>query len=198
MKNILAVMGLVASIGMVSGAQAEGSTETLVLQFLGTATGGAWNELSADTVATIQTLSDENDDFDAASLDGFACFEIDMLDAASGVVAGVGVDCLAPDDKGDGLVVEAFSFFILPGGAFLANGMTTVRPFFSGVGDAGGSYTHVTGSVPSAGEDNIIAATGQFEDSGAIRVSGVMDLSGIGSGVAVFNCLWLVSVEISG
>ena len=196
-KKLLTATSLIAILGMSSAAHAEGSSETLMLQFLGTATGGAWSDLSAGTVATIQSLADESADFDVASLDGLAFFEIDFLDASSGVVSGVGVDCLAPDDQGDGLIVGAHSFFILPGGAFVANGMTSVRPFFPGVGDAGGEYTHMTGSVPGGDEDNIIAATDQFEDVGAIRVSGVMNLSEIGSGVAVFNCLWQADVAIA-
>ena len=48
-KIFLAATSLIAIMGMSSVAQAEGNTETLMLQFLGTATGAAWSELSAGT-----------------------------------------------------------------------------------------------------------------------------------------------------
>ena len=83
---------------------------------------------------------------------------------------------------------------MLPGGAFASTGMTSVRPFFSGVGDADGEFTHMTGSVPAS--DNIVAGTGQFQASGSVRVSGVVNMSQFGAGIIAFNCLWLVDVEI--
>lgn len=174
---------------------AAGSTETLVLQFMGAAPAKSWNELSQATVSEIQAL-DEAGDLDVASLDGFACFEIDLLDPSSGASVGTGVDCLSPnplDDAFDAVEVTAFSFFILPGGAFVSNGLTSVRAFIPGFGSGG--YTHITGSVPDG--DNIISGTGQFEKGGSTRVSGVVDMSEFGSaGIIDFNCLWVAVVEM--
>ena len=175
---------------------AAGSTETLVLQFLGSAPAKPWNELSQATVSEIQAL-DEAGDLDVANLDGVGCFEIDLLDPASGTSIGTGVDCLSPkplDDTFDAIEVTAFSFFILPGGAFVSTGMTSVRGFIPDVGSAG-RYTHVTGSIPDG--DNIISGTGQFEKGGSTRVSGAVDMSEFGSsGIIDFNCLWVAVVEM--
>lgn len=200
-KSVCVVSTFVAALGVASTVEAEASSETLVLQFIGQGTGAEWNKLSAGTVASMQALSDANADFDVAKLAGFACFEVDLADPSSGSVIGVGTDCLAPnvqsssDPEGAGVIVEAYSFFILPGGAFVSTGMTTARPFYSGIGDAGGKYTHVTGSVP--GSDNIVAGTGQFSDSGTVRVSGVVNMSQFGAGIIDFNCLWIVEVGMN-
>ena len=107
-KSFFGVTTLVAILGMASTVQAEGNRETLTLQFVGQATGAAWDGLTAGSVSTIQALADGNSGFDVASLDGFACFEVDLVNPSNGVVIGVGVDCLSPDDKGDGVVVKAF------------------------------------------------------------------------------------------
>jgi hypothetical protein len=181
-----------------------GNTETLVLQFLGSAPAKPWNELSQATVSEIQALDDAGD-LDVASLDGFGCFEIGLLAPSSGANIGTGVDCLSPKpiaavwrryrhDTFDAIEVTAFSFFILPGGAFVSTGMTSVRGFIPDVGSAG-RYTHVTGSIPDG--DNIISGTGQFEKGGSTRVSGAVDMSEFGaSGIIDFNCLWVAVVEM--
>ncbi len=196
MKKFLIATTVITIIAMASAVDAKGRKETLALQFLGTDTAADWDELSTDTVSTIEDLAAGNNDFNVSDLDGFGCFELDLVDPSSGVVVGVGVDCLAPDGQDDGVIVEAFSFFILPGGAFASNGMTSVRPFYAGVGDAGGEFTHMTGSLPDG--DNIIAGTGQFKDTGATRVSGAINLSQFGDGVISFNCLWIAVVKIRG
>lgn len=178
---------------------ADSNSETLALQFLGTATGAAWDGLSPATVAEIEALADDGA-LKLKDLNDFGCFEIDLVDPASGVIVGTGVDCLAPTPVGpvgnefDAIVVEAFSFFMLPGGSFVSNGLTSVRAFIPGIGDAGGDFTHVTGSLPDG--DNIVGANGQFAESGSTRVSGAVDLSQFGAGIVSFNCLWIVEIEL--
>lgn len=176
----------------------ESSSETLTLQFVGTATGAAWDALSPAIVAEIENLAHEGT-LKLKNLNDFGCFEIDLVDPSSDVTIGTGVDCLSPTPVGpagnetDAIEVEAFSFFILPGGSFVSNGLTSVRAFIPGVGDGGG-FTHLTGSLPDG--DNIIGATGQFAEKGATRVSGAVDLSQLGSGIISFNCLWIAEIEI--
>jgi hypothetical protein len=195
MKQLLVASSVAALVWATSAAQAAGGEETLVLQFVGQATGAAWDGLSAEAVSTIQTLANGSERFDVAKLDEFACFEVDLVDPASGISIGEGVDCLSPEDKGDGVAVEAYSFFMLSGGAFVSHGMTSVRPFYAGVGDADGGYTHISGAVPT--DDNILAGTGQFTDSGSVRVSGAVNMSQFGSGIITFDCLWLINVDMS-
>ena len=147
-------------------------------------------------------------------VDGFACFELPLLDLETGHQRGVGVDCLNVfDDTGDaagaGLQIEAKTFFFLPQGLIVNHGCTSVRPTFMGVGDAG--TTHITGSIP-AGEFNgapggpqpavcqdaggIILATGGFANHGGeVRLSGAVDLSNAGAGEITFSCLFLLDLR---
>lgn len=194
MKKFLSIaaIAILAATASAFPASADDS-ETLVLQFLGTATGVSWDGLSDDVVTEIMDL-DDSGKMDVEDLEGFACFELDLVDPSSGVSVGTAVDCLAPSPQTNGVIVEAFSFFMLPGGSFVSNGMTSVSPFFPGIGDAGGAFTHMTGSLPT--KNNIIGATGQFKDKGTTRVSGAVDLSRFGEGIVAFNCLWVVVVEL--
>ncbi|MCK5276219.1 MAG: hypothetical protein KAR37_16310 [Alphaproteobacteria bacterium] len=201
MKSKISRASLIALFTVISFASsaAADESERLALQFLGTATGTSWDLLSEATVAEIDMLAQDGN-FNPADLEGFGCFEIDLVDPSSGVVVGTGVDCLAPTPVGpegnvfDAIEVEAFSFFILPGGAFVSNGLTSVRAFLPGIGDGDG-FTHVTGSLPE--QNNILAATGQFKDKGSTRVSGAVDLSQFGAGIVAFNCLWIVDIKIN-
>ncbi|MEA3273737.1 MAG: hypothetical protein U9Q81_00235 [Pseudomonadota bacterium] len=66
----------------------------------------------------------------------------------------------------------------------MADGFTTVRPIFNGIGDglAGGegpfgAITHITGSIPGDAS-NIVEASGRFEDlvgQGRVRLSGAVN-----------------------
>lgn len=200
-KSVISGASLIALIATfaVTSPVVAAESETLALQFVGTATGRAWSDLSEATVAEIEAL-DASGEMDVGDLEEFGCFEIDLVDPASGVVVGTGVDCLAPTPVGpagdifDAIEVEAFSFFMLPGGAFVSNGMTSVRAFIPGIGDADG-FTHITGSLPDG--NNIVGATGQFNEEGSTRVSGAVDLSLFGDGIVAFNCLWIAVIEIN-
>ena len=145
---------------------------------------------------------------------GFACFELPLLDIESGHQRGVGVDCLnvfdaGGDAEGSGLQIEAKTFFFLPQGLIVNHGCTSVRPVFSGVGDAG--TTHITGSIPPGefgGEPGefqpdicqdaggIILTTGGFKNfTGEVRLSGAVDLSSAGDGEITFSCLFLLDLD---
>jgi hypothetical protein len=112
----------------------------LAVKFFGTAQA---NDLSPQIAWAIEESK--------VDLEGFACFQLPIVDAASGRPLGIGVDCLNPfddsgDGAGDGVQIEAKTFFFLKRGLIVNHGCTSVRPFFAGVGDAG--VTHMTGSIP--------------------------------------------------
>jgi hypothetical protein len=173
------------------------------VKFLGTANGG---ELSPEIG---QAVADSGVD-----VDGFACFELPLLDLQTGHQRGVGVDCLNVfDDGGDangaGLQIEAKTFFFLPQGLIVNHGCTSVRPTFLGVGDAG--TTHITGSIPP-GEFGgapggpqpaiceeaagiILATRGFANHTGEVRLSGAVNLSNAGAGEITFSCLFLLDLE---
>ena len=170
----------------------------MALKFFGTATGGELSELATALMA-------ETD----VDVDGFACFELPILNLASGNPVGIGVDCLNifyGDDSG--AMVEAKSFFFLPRGTLVNHGCTSVRPFWEGVGDSG--VTHMTGSIgpselggsdsplagsPCVGADGVIYATEGMKKflDGAVRLSGAVNLSNLGDGVVTFSCLFVLS-----
>jgi len=137
---------------------------------------------------------------ESRNLGDFLCYEGDLRDLKTEKVVGVGVDCLwiAPiDDTTSGNTVagqppfgaiqntadlspaiDAVTFFFYPGGYYVADGNTTVRPFFRGVGNGDG-FTHITGSVPGA-TDYVVAGTGKFSKfpgNAKVRLSGAVDLS---------------------
>jgi hypothetical protein len=173
------------------------------VKFFGTANGG---ELSLEIA---QAVADSGVD-----VDGFACFELPILDLQTGHKRGVGVDCLNVfDDGGDangaGLQIEAITLFFLPQGLIVNHGCTSVRPAFMGVGDAG--TTHITGSIPP-GEfggapggpqpavcqdaGGIILATGGFKNhTGEVRLSGAVNLSNAGAGEITFSCVFLLDLD---
>lgn len=181
-KTLLAMGLLIACAGA--------NAKTLVVQMLGEATfidGGlpwVWN----DVVGNLDDLPD--------GADGFACFSVDLLNAATGKRIGTGIDCL----KGlpmavPGPAVEAVSFFITPGGVLVNRGMTSLGLFSAGIGDADGAFNVMTGSVPAPGAESLIFGTQRFEEaSGNARVSGAVSVNGDGA-VEVFNCLWQLNLD---
>ncbi len=174
----------------------------MALKFLGTATGG-------DLSPAIQNAMNGT----GIDVAGFGCFELPLLDAQTGLQVGVGVDCLnvfddMGDAAGDGLMIEAKTFFFMREGTIVNHGCTSVRPFFSGVGDTGA--THMTGSIP-AGEfdalatprpecqnaEGVVLATGAFRHNpGEVRLSGAVNLSNAGAGEITFSCLFITDFGV--
>jgi len=133
----------------------------------------------------------------------YACFEMPLLNTTSNKQIGFGIDCLRFEDGTAPIVgaefhVTAVSFFVLPGGVLVNMGTTTIQPFVPGFGDAGGTLTHVTGSVPTPGTTNtFIAGTGRFQNRiGTARVSGAVDVTGVAAGTSTpsFDCLWKIDL----
>jgi hypothetical protein len=127
------------------------------------------------------------------------CWAVPMVDPSSEIRLGTGIDCLrvldgVDDLNGAGISLEAHSFFVFDGGTLITLGLTSVRPFREGVGDADGAVTHMTGSIPHD-KTGVIGGTRSFAKSaGAARVSGAVSLEFF-PGTLTFDCLWIVDVK---
>lgn len=176
----------------------------IAVKFFGTAQAG---QLSPAIAAAV--------DGSGVDVSGFLCFEAPLVDLTTGHAAGIGVDCLnvfdgAGDSAGDGLQLEAKTFFFLPQGLLVNHGCTSVRPMFAGVGDAG--VTHITGSVgpgelggalhpipQCAGAGGLVLATGGFKNfTGETRLSGAVNLSRAGEGIITFSCIFTITLDRPG
>jgi hypothetical protein len=206
MKAILSTTRTTLAILTLAALTSIPARADIAVKFFGTATGG---ELSPEIA---QAVADSGVD-----VAGFACFELPVYDLETGHRRGVGVDCLnafdtAGDGEGSGLQIEAKTFFFLPQGLIVNHGCTSVRPTFTGVGDAGA--THITGSIPPGEfggvpgdpqpgicEDagGIVLATGGFKDfTGEVRLSGAVNLSNAGAGEITFSCLFVIELDSPG
>ena len=177
----------------------------LAVKFEGTPTA---NDLSVAAQDAIDELVEDGLDFDQGS---FACFEAPLFDLSTGRRIGTGVDCLAPVpvDLSDsqnlldtgvpaalafGLRIEAFTFFLLPGGNLANHGMTSVQPFYPMVGNALGAVTHMSGSIPSDFlPGGIEGATGRFSGwiGTVVRLSGAVNLS-LPNDQIFFSCIFII------
>lgn len=182
----------VASVGLTAGLYATaanaGPDTTLVLQMLGEGT----------QVGTLQDVAnrtklDISEQKLGFALSDFVCHKMPLIDPATKVQLGEGIDCLAdiqPDGNG-GMTLTAVSIFILPGGTIASTGKTSLPAFINGVGSGDGHRTHVTGGVPMT--DNVIAATGQFAGMGGkARLSGMIRAGGENM---VFDCLFVIDLK---
>lgn len=194
MKKIVMAATVIAA-GMALAAPAK--AEHLLLQMLGE------SELlpnGLDDANDIAGTDVSEDDIEAqlqTDLGAFiGCFAVPLLDPATKVELGTGIDCLYTDLV-ETAVVLAVSFFEMPGGSLVNAGRTSLGGFTAGFGDGpvdgvdGPPVTHMTGSVPGPHEvaenRSIIAGTGQFDGVvGTARVSGAVALLE----PIWFNCLW--------
>ena len=127
----------------------------------------------------------------------YACFDVDLIDPATGRIIGPGTDCLNPNSMAPigadgGFGINNLTFFYLPGGTVVSLGRTTVQP----VEDSSHGWTHITGEVDPI--DNIITdlSTGRFKNAtGNTRLSGNVDLSLFGNGIITFDCLYVVDID---
>ena len=185
----LALLGAALFAGLIFSASARAEM-TLVVQMFGQGTTLG----TLDQVAAEQGIDLGNRDLGHAYSD-FQCHTMPLIDPATKLQLGSGIDCLADiqqDDNG-GLTLTAVSFFVLPSGTLVSTGQTSLPAFIKGFGDAGGSdnaRTHVSGAVPSG--NNIIAATGQFEGmKGKARLSGTMRIGD----TLFFDCIFVLDLE---
>jgi len=196
-KRIFIINVTLALLGSHAGA-AE------VVQFLGQSVG---------TTMSAELTPAQISDAGIANPEDYACFKMDMRDAASGNVIGFGVDCLAlhpvPGQvvNGNGLVngrafqnlagdvaVEAVSIFNFGGGDIIVtSGLTSVRPLLEGYGDGGApTRTHISGSIPDPSAHSVLLAEGSFAGrQGPARVSGALAIDSNG---LFFDCLWVLDI----
>lgn len=200
-KSICLACGAVVMLFLAGLAQAK----DLALKFVGTPTA---NVLSDASQQAIDDFVDGGLEFEQGA---FACFEAPLIDLSTGHQVGVGVDCLKPaavdlsdsanllatglpGDLAFGLQIEATTFFLLPGGNLVNQGMTSVQPFFPATGNAMGAVTHITGSIPSGLlPGGVQAGTGKFAGwvGARARLSGAVNL-GLPDDQIFFSCLFII------
>jgi len=187
LRKIFAIAAV--SLGMASAPimSSAASNTSLVLQMYGEGTVvGNLAEVSARI--GIQ-LSEQDVGF---ALTDFSCHEMDVIDPASKLNLGRGIDCLAnitPDENG-GLTLTGVSIFLLPGGIIISKGDTSLPAFINGLGSGDGSRSHITGGFPTT--DNVIATTGDFADlTGKARLSGMIRAGGERM---MFDCLFVIDL----
>ena len=125
------------------------------------------------------------------------CFTIDLVDVNKDKVVGQATDCISVlgvigDETNTGLlVVETATFDFGGGHTFTAQGLVSVQPTTHGSPDV----THITGSIPQAGQNDIIAGTGRYAGLDAsVRLSGAANLSDFPNAVT-FDCLFVVQAN---
>ncbi len=199
-KKAIRIRVILVAVAFLVAAAPQASAG-LAVKFFGTAQAG---DLSPQIAQAIEQSG--------VDVRGFGCFQLPLFDLASGRPLGIGVDCLNPfdtlgDAAGEGLQIEAKTFFFLPNGLIVNHGCTSARPFFAGVGDAG--VTHMTGSIPGgefgvepspilACEEAggvILTTRGFHQFSGEVRLSGAVNLSNAGAGEITFSCVFVLDLD---
>ncbi|MEM1325605.1 MAG: hypothetical protein AAGI23_06605 [Bacteroidota bacterium] len=125
---------------------------------------------------------------------GGNCFDVDVYDVMTGEKIGTGTDCLSNvNEVGEGLALTGTAIFNLPGGQIVSRALTSVQPKTHG----SDGKTHITGSIPSKGDNDIVSGTGKYaEASGTVRLSGAVDMSNVASNNEItFDCLFLVELD---
>ncbi len=133
------------------------------------------------------------------------CFDVGLYDPRTGNQIGTATDCLSDvnvvidDDPanaplGWNIALTGTTFFNLPGGTLVAQGLTTVRPTLQMTVRDGQEYTHVTGAN---GDDGIRYGTGMFQNfDGTARLSGLVNLAELATmGQITFDCLFVVDFD---
>ena len=194
------ILAALLTMGLTVAATAPAKADRILLQMLGEATNIGTLDDANDVAGTSVTEAEVEaaiDEILPADPDAFlGCNQMPLLNPATKVVLGSGIDCLWAIPGG----VAAVSFFVLPGGSMVNAGLTSLGMFTAGVGDNGvvpGDANSpppilMTGSIPNLTNDSIIAATGDFDGMvGTGRVSGAV----ANDGNFWFNCLWELNLQ---
>lgn len=199
--TLLVATAVVAGLAMAGPAKAD----RILLQMLGEA------EDIGDLRAANRAAGTRVTEEDVFAVTGeminprdYTCQMMPLLDPATKVRLGSGIDCLYLIQGG----VVAVSFFILPGGSLVNAGLTSLGGFTMGVGDnpvvPGDSDSPppllMTGSIPNPDSESIVAATGDFAGQvGTGRVSGAVFPGPLAEDPDFpnfwFNCLWELNLE---
>ena len=122
------------------------------------------------------------------------CFDVDLVDAASGRIVGSATGCddlnsIEPDPSGGaGFSISNTQFFHLPGGMITTSLRTTVQPVLEG----SPGITHITGSIGD--EMNIVAGTRRYQNAqGTAHLVGAVNLAGLdGENIITFDCVFRI------
>jgi len=119
------------------------------------------------------------------------CYDLDLVDVKSGKVIGSASDCLTNiSPVGGGVALTGTTFFFFHGGTVVTRGLTTVQPTTHGSAD----FTHITGAIPQAGDNNVIYSDGKFTTaSGSARLSGAVNLENFPA-QATFDCAFILDI----
>lgn len=157
---------------------------------------GVGNTIAVRLVGTGSAYGGDSlfESFDLAPLDAL-CFNVDLVDVKTGRVIGSAIDCLSSISSSisdNGLMLTGTTFFFFPGGTLISQGLTTVQPVLHG----SSSFTHITGAIPSAGDNSVIWGDGKFKNAaGPVRLSGAVDLSQLDSdGLITFDCVFIIDI----
>ena len=185
----------VIAAGIARGLAAAGLPESVV-QLVNTTDRDAVGELLKEVGGDAEVEEVDDDAGEGEQLERI----LPRADARCSVIRG--------DAAGDGLQIEAKTFFFLPQGTVVNHGCTSVRPFFSGVGDTGA--THITGSIGPAefgAEPNadmplvcqdaggiVYTDRGFTNHGGSARLSGAVNLTNAGAGEITFSCVFVLDL----
>ena len=125
------------------------------------------------------------------------CFDTPMVNPRNGHVIGTATDCLdlasvVPIGDDGGFGIDNTTFFHFHNGTVAAASRTTIQP----VEDPSEGPTHITGEVSA--EDNVLPhlGTGPFAGrTGRTRLSGIVDMSALGSNVISFDCVFVIDLD---
>jgi hypothetical protein len=123
-------------------------------------------------------------------------FELDLFDPATDEQIGTVLETLADIRPANGgLAIVGTQVFRLADGELTVRGLTSVAPTTHGSPE----YTHITGAIPRAGENNVLSGTGAYEGAiGTVRLSGAVNLADFESqGRVAFNCLFVVRLSLA-
>jgi len=129
------------------------------------------------------------------------CFKVPLYNMKTGAYVGILVDRLAdiiPQDGG-GLLVTVTSTFRFTQWRkkpqFTTRVLGNVQPFISG----SNTMTHLTGAIPSAGDNDILSGTKRFHHAtGTARESGAINLAAFQGQVGdevVFDLIWNIKFD---
>ncbi len=129
------------------------------------------------------------------------CFDIPLYNMKTGAYVGILKDRLADvtPQAGGGLLVTVTSTFKFTEWKkkpqFTTRVLGNVQPFIKG----SPTMTHLTGAIPSAGDNDFLSGTKRFRHaSGTARESGAINLSGFQGAVGdevVFDLIWNIKFD---
>lgn len=126
------------------------------------------------------------------------CFDLDLIDLKTGRKIGTATDCLSNiQPVGEGIALVGRTIFNFPGGTLVSRGLTTVQPTTHG----SPTVTHITGAIPTAGENSILSGTGRFKNAaGSVRLSGAVKMDPLADGrlKITFDCIFVIDLEHGG